>query len=162
MTETIALIGREYSKEMRLLVKNQAENEPKEPVMPNKEEAKSPFVMKKYETELKQYYFKKERCEEHKVLEAPRMDPPSWPDGEPQNEMSLFTSHGKGGSFDYNQECTEHSFTGVNSKSAWRAARCTEHAFTEPQDCNQSCIGVHRSAMALTMYHADHTRSDGD
>jgi hypothetical protein len=41
---------------MRLLVKNQKENEPKEPVMPDKkEEANSPFVMKKYETELKQY-----------------------------------------------------------------------------------------------------------
>jgi hypothetical protein len=37
------------------------------PVMPDKEEAKSPFVMKKYETELKQYYFKKERYEEHKA-----------------------------------------------------------------------------------------------
>jgi mannose-6-phosphate isomerase class I len=52
---------------MRLLVKNQKENEPEEPVMPDKEEAKSPFVMKKYETELKQYYFKKERYEEHKA-----------------------------------------------------------------------------------------------
>jgi hypothetical protein len=40
---------------MRLLVKNQKENEPKEPVMPDEEEAKLPFVMKKYETELKQY-----------------------------------------------------------------------------------------------------------
>jgi hypothetical protein len=48
-------------------VKNQKENEPKEPVMPYEEEAKSPFVMKKYETELKQYYFKKERYEEHKA-----------------------------------------------------------------------------------------------
>jgi mannose-6-phosphate isomerase class I len=51
---------------MRLLVKNQEENEPKEePVMPDKEEAKPPFIMKKFETELKQYCFKKERCEEH-------------------------------------------------------------------------------------------------
>jgi hypothetical protein len=59
-TEAIAdYAGREYSKEMRLLVKNQKKNEPKELVMPDKEEAKSPFVMKKYETELKQYYFKK-------------------------------------------------------------------------------------------------------
>ena len=67
-TEAIAdYVGREYSKEMRLLVKNQKENEPKEPVMPDKEEATSPFVMKKYETELKQYYFKKERYEEHKA-----------------------------------------------------------------------------------------------
>jgi hypothetical protein len=67
-TEAIAdYVGREYSKEMRLLVKNQKENEPKEPVMPDKEEAKLPFVMKKYETELKQNYFKKERCEEHKA-----------------------------------------------------------------------------------------------
>jgi hypothetical protein len=68
MAEAIAnYVGREYSKEMRLLVKNQKENEPKEPVMPDTEEAKSPFVMKKYETELKQYYFKKERYEEHKA-----------------------------------------------------------------------------------------------
>jgi hypothetical protein len=52
---------------MRFLVKNQKENEPKEPVMPDKEEAKSPFVMKKYETELKQNYFKKERYKEHKA-----------------------------------------------------------------------------------------------
>jgi hypothetical protein len=54
-------VGREYSKEMRLLVKNQEENEPKEPVMPDKEEAKLPLVIKKYGTELKQHYFKKER-----------------------------------------------------------------------------------------------------
>jgi hypothetical protein len=42
-TEAIAdYVGKEYSKEMRLLVKNhQKENEPKEPVMPGKEEAKS-------------------------------------------------------------------------------------------------------------------------
>jgi hypothetical protein len=45
MTEAIAnYAGREYSKEMRLLVKNQEENELKEPVMPDKEEAKSPIV----------------------------------------------------------------------------------------------------------------------
>jgi hypothetical protein len=67
-TEAIAdYVRREYSKEMRLLVKNQKENKPEEPVMLDKEEAKSPFVMKKYETELKQYYFKKERYEEHKA-----------------------------------------------------------------------------------------------
>jgi hypothetical protein len=37
------------SKETKLLVKNhQKQNEPKEPVMPGKEEAKSPFMMKKY------------------------------------------------------------------------------------------------------------------
>jgi hypothetical protein len=35
--------------------------------MPDKEEAKLPFVMKKYKTELKQYYFKTERYEEHKA-----------------------------------------------------------------------------------------------
>jgi hypothetical protein len=52
---------------MRLLMKNQKENEPKELVMPDKEETKSPFVMKNYKTELKQYYFKKERFEEHKA-----------------------------------------------------------------------------------------------
>jgi hypothetical protein len=47
-TEAIAdHVRREYSKEMRLLVKNQKENEPKEPVMPDKEEAELPFVMKK-------------------------------------------------------------------------------------------------------------------
>ena len=39
----------------------QEENEPKEPVRSDKEEAKLPFVMKKYETRLKQYYYKKER-----------------------------------------------------------------------------------------------------
>jgi hypothetical protein len=33
---------------MRLLVKNQKENEPKEQVMPAKEEAKSPFMIEKY------------------------------------------------------------------------------------------------------------------
>jgi hypothetical protein len=51
MTEAIAdYVGREYSKEMKLLVKShQKENEPKEPVMPGKEEAKSPFMMKKHE-----------------------------------------------------------------------------------------------------------------
>jgi hypothetical protein len=67
-TEAIAdFVGREYSKEMRLLGKNQMETEPKERVMPDKEEAKLPFVMKKYKTELKQYCFKnKERYEEHK------------------------------------------------------------------------------------------------
>jgi hypothetical protein len=48
-------------------VKNQKENEAKEPLMPDKEEAKLPFVMKKYETELKQYYFKKESYEEHRA-----------------------------------------------------------------------------------------------
>ena len=35
--------------------------------MPDKEEAKLPFVMKKYETELKQYHLKKEKYEEHKA-----------------------------------------------------------------------------------------------
>jgi hypothetical protein len=55
-TEVIAnYVRREYSKEMRLLVKNQKENEPKEPVMLDKEEGKLPFVMKKYKTELKQF-----------------------------------------------------------------------------------------------------------
>jgi hypothetical protein len=40
-------VGREYSsKEMRLFVKNQKENKPKEPAMRDKEEVKSPFVMK--------------------------------------------------------------------------------------------------------------------
>jgi hypothetical protein len=50
-TEAIAdYVGREYSKEMKLLGKNSLqENEPKEPVMPSREEAKSPFMMKKYE-----------------------------------------------------------------------------------------------------------------
>jgi hypothetical protein len=67
-TEAIShYVGREHCKEIRLLVKNQEENEPKESVMPDKEEAKSPFVMKKDETELKQYYFKKERYVEHKA-----------------------------------------------------------------------------------------------
>jgi hypothetical protein len=50
-TEAIAnYVQSEYSKEMKLLVKNhQKENKPKEPVMPSREEAKSPFMMKKYE-----------------------------------------------------------------------------------------------------------------
>jgi hypothetical protein len=61
MTEAIAnYVGREYSKEMRLMVKNQKEKKKKETVMLDKEEAKLPFVMKKDETELKQYYFKKD------------------------------------------------------------------------------------------------------
>jgi hypothetical protein len=34
--------------------------------MPDKEEATLPFVMKKYETELKQYCYKKARYKEHK------------------------------------------------------------------------------------------------
>jgi hypothetical protein len=33
---------------MKLLVKNQKENKPEELVMPGKEEAKSPFMTKKY------------------------------------------------------------------------------------------------------------------
>jgi hypothetical protein len=50
---------------------------------------------------------------------------------------------------------TEQVFTGVNSKSAWRAARL-----------QSSCTGVHsrtrqRSAMVLTMNYANH-RSDDD
>jgi hypothetical protein len=66
-TEAIAhYVRREYSKEMRLLVKNQKEDKPKGPSR-DKEEANSPFLMKKYETEMKQYYFKKERYEEHKA-----------------------------------------------------------------------------------------------
>jgi hypothetical protein len=73
MTEAIAnYVGREYSNEMRLLVKNQKENEPKEPVMPEKEEAKSPFVMKKYKTELKQYYFKNYPAKSFKQSFLPR------------------------------------------------------------------------------------------
>jgi hypothetical protein len=50
---------------------------------------------------------------------------------------------------------TEQVFTGVSSKSAWRAARL-----------QSNCTGVHsrtrqRSAMVLTMTYADH-RSDGN
>jgi hypothetical protein len=61
MKEAIAdYVGRKC-KQVRSLVKNQEENGPEKPVMPDKEAAKSPLVMKKYETELKQYYFKKER-----------------------------------------------------------------------------------------------------
>jgi hypothetical protein len=68
MIEAIANYARrEHSKEIKLLVKNQNKNKPKEPVMPGEEEAKLPLVMKKYETELKQYYFKKERYAEHKA-----------------------------------------------------------------------------------------------
>jgi hypothetical protein len=64
------------------------------------------------------------------LLEAPRIDPRSRP-AKPQ---------------DYKQERTEHAFTGVNNKLAWRAARL-----------QSSCTGVHsrtrhRSAMAITVY----------
>jgi hypothetical protein len=49
-TEAIAdYVRRENSKEMKLLVKNQKENEPKVPVMPGKKEVESPSMMKKYE-----------------------------------------------------------------------------------------------------------------
>jgi nitrate/nitrite-specific signal transduction histidine kinase len=63
----IKVIGspEQQQRQLRSLMKNQEENEPEEPVMPDKEEAKSPFVMKKYETELKQYYLKTENYEEH-------------------------------------------------------------------------------------------------
>jgi hypothetical protein len=54
-------------------------------------------------------------CSRRSVLEAPRMDPRTWP-AEPQ---------------DYKQECTEHVFTGVNSKSAWIAARLCNQAAQE-------------------------------
>jgi hypothetical protein len=40
-------VQKEYSKEMNLLVKNQKENKPKEPVLPDKEEAKLLFLIKK-------------------------------------------------------------------------------------------------------------------
>jgi hypothetical protein len=47
ITEAIAnYFGKEYSKEMRLLVKNQKENKSKEPVVLDQEEAKLPFMMK--------------------------------------------------------------------------------------------------------------------
>jgi hypothetical protein len=54
-----------------------------------------------------------------------------------------------------NKRRSEHASTGVNSKSAWRATRL-----------QSSCTGVHsrtrhRSAMAVTVYYADH-RSDGN
>jgi hypothetical protein len=67
------------------------------------------------------------------------MDPPSRP-AKPQ---------------DYKQEYTEHAFTGVNNMLAWRSTRL-----------RSSCTGVHsrtrhRSAMAITVYYADH-RSDCD
>jgi hypothetical protein len=70
-TEAIAnYVGREYWKEMKLLVKNhQKENEPKELVMLGKEEAKPPSVMKKY---------KKIRCAQRKDIydcEAGTMHP---------------------------------------------------------------------------------------
>jgi hypothetical protein len=65
------------------------------------------------------------------------MDPQSWP-AEPQ---------------DYKQECTEHAFT-VGEQQVGLESHKTE----------SSCTGVHsrtrhRSAMALTMYYANH-RSD--
>lgn len=64
---TADCVGREHSKEMRLLAKNQTDNEPKEPDVPGTEETKPPFIMKKCETELKTHCAKKEKCEgEHK------------------------------------------------------------------------------------------------
>jgi hypothetical protein len=56
---------------------------------------------------------------------------------------------------DYKQKCTEHAFAGANNKLGWGATRL-----------QSSCTGVHsrtrhRSAMAITVYYADH-RSDGD
>ncbi len=57
-------MSEENRKEMRLLVKKEKENEP---VIQNKKEAKLPSVMKKFETELEQYYFKKDRYKEHKA-----------------------------------------------------------------------------------------------
>jgi hypothetical protein len=70
-------------------------------------------------------------CSRRSVLEVPRMDARSRPDGEPRDEIKYFYLSWTRGSFDYNhQECTEHAFTGVNSKLAWRAVRCTKHGFT--------------------------------
>ena len=57
----------------------------------------------------------------------------------------LFYLSWKRGSFDYNQECTEHGFTGVNSKSARRATRPTAiklHRSTQ-QNNTQECNGAH-------------------
>jgi hypothetical protein len=72
-TEVIAdYIGREYSKEMRILVNNQKDNEPKEPVMPDKEEVKSPFVMKKYETELMKSPFVMKKYETELIVKGQR------------------------------------------------------------------------------------------
>jgi hypothetical protein len=65
---------------------------------------------------------------------------------------SFFTSHGwKRGSFDYNQECTEHAFKIVNSRLAWRATRCAEHTFTGVYSkfawrATRLCLVMHRNA----------------
>jgi hypothetical protein len=63
-TEAIAdYIGREYSKEIKLLVKNhQKENKPKEPVMQGKGEVKSPSVMKKIPHKEKVFVIVKGQC----------------------------------------------------------------------------------------------------
>jgi hypothetical protein len=78
-----------------------------------KEEKEEKLMMRKLNAFAWQSW--RNGCLQHReaqkdLLEAPRMDPQSWPDGEP-----LCLSW-KRGSFDYNQECTEHAFTGVNSK----------------------------------------------
>jgi hypothetical protein len=78
-------------------------------------------------------------------------------------ESSMFSQECVGGSKNGSSKLairasrlyTEQVFTGVNSKSAWRAARL-----------QSSCTGLHsrtrqRSAMVLTMNYADH-RSNGD
>jgi hypothetical protein len=52
------------------------------------------------------------------------MDPRSRPDGEPQDEMSIFTSHGREEVLT-TIKSAHNEFTGVNSKSACRAASCT-------------------------------------
>ena len=69
-TEAIAeYVGREYSKEMRILVKDLDESIPEEPKEPKvtKEAATSPFALKKYDTELRRYYNKLDKYEEHKA-----------------------------------------------------------------------------------------------
>jgi hypothetical protein len=60
-------VRREYSKEMRLLVKNQKESEPKEAVMPDKGRGKVAVPDEGLETELKKYYFTKEIYKDHKA-----------------------------------------------------------------------------------------------
>jgi hypothetical protein len=81
------------------------------------------------------------------------MDPQRWP-REPQDEMSLSTSRGREEVFTI--DCTYRAFTGVNSKSAWRAPRLQESSYT----------GVHSktrywNTMVLTMHYTNQ-RSGGN
>ena len=65
-TEAIAdYVGREYSKEMRVLVMNLQESEPQEPREPSEEASK--FALEKYKTALSHYYKKLDKYKDEKA-----------------------------------------------------------------------------------------------